>query len=94
MLVQKEEAWKHNQGKMFCARKLIVNSSELENVVATAMKQAIEMAEPAAHFQTDQHKSYESMKQEFDKFETLPCEKAEILISCIANHVFQKLIAW
>jgi len=67
---------------MVCVEKLEdgktgnVNFSELENFEAPAMKYAIkDMVEPAAHIQTDQHKSYESMKQEFDNFETLPSEK-------------------
>lgn len=53
-----------------------VNFSVLENFEALTMKYAIkEMVEPAAHIQADQHKSYESLKEDFANLKTLASEK-------------------
>lgn len=53
-----------------------VNFAQLENFEALTMKYAIkESVEAEAHIRTDQHRSYESLKEELKNLETLPSEK-------------------
>lgn len=53
-----------------------INFASLENFEGPTMKYAIkDIIEPEAQIKTDQHKSYESIKEEFEHLKTVPSEK-------------------